>query len=611
MAEIQNSRNKIYANSLKLILQNVISLLIGQGFILFLFVFTLTPLLSNIYHMLLSVTGLSYVTLVNIVRFLLNPISLIMAVLLFLIIGLFMLFEICYLITHFSFIENDKKVRFYWVLFISLFKMILFIKKRDIKIIPIAWMTLGIFNLPLVIFAFYRIRLLRYYMDEISDKMFVLFLGLVIIGILCAILLRKLFIFHYYLIEDKSYTVSAKHSKDMEKSRPVQSFFYFLVWNVIIFLIVILLYIFTMIITTLLVSGAFDNSLAIATFISINDSMNTYLMTFIFFICTIGNFALYTRLFYHYQLASDHKDILEETLNSKKEGSEKSYKKILKIVIVCLVAINFYFFLNILRNGSPLDYMNLDIVQVTSHRGFSHDVPENTLPAIEKAIEEQADYVEVDVRVTKDGELVLLHDSSLKRTTGINKNVNEMNYEQIALLDAGSWVNTSFRDIRIPTLREVFELCKGKVYLNLDLKYSNAKEELVEKVVALIEEYEMEWQCVISSTSLLCLKGVKELNPDVRTGFITYQLYAGVSTRDDIDFFSMKSNLVTKGVVREIHKNGKELHVWTANSKTEIERLKRLGVDNIITDDSAFAKEILYQSDSDQYFLTLLKIMME
>jgi Glycerophosphoryl diester phosphodiesterase len=162
-----------------------------------------------------------------------------------------------------------------------------------------------------------------------------------------------------------------------------------------------------------------------------------------------------------------------------------------------------------------------------------------------------------------------------------------------------------------PTLRDVFEACKGKVNLNLDLKYRDPEEGFEERVIALIKEYDMDWQCVISSKSLLCLEKVKELDPDIRTGLIVHQLYKGLSSKETIDFISMKSSLITKNVVRELHRNGKELFVWTVNNRQELERLKRLGVDNIITDNPAYAKEVLFQSDQDPYFMTLFRIMIE
>jgi glycerophosphoryl diester phosphodiesterase len=398
-----------------------------------------------------------------------------------------------------------------------------------------------------------------------------------------------------------------KESIEISKTRGIKTISYFIIWNLGITVVIFIVYAFIMGLTILFVTGLSDRTLAIATFITFNDSINGYLILIFYTLSTAGNLALITNMYYTYNL---EKHNVSKTMEDVIYIREYSYKRIVSIAVVALALVNLYFFFVDIRNGSPLDYMNIDKIQVTSHRGFSHDVPENTLPAIEKAIEEQADYVEVDVRVTKDGELVLLHDNSLKRTAGVNKKIWDLTYNEVFGLDAGSWLSDEFKGTKIPTLREVLELSKGKVMLNLDLKYRAEEDALAQKVVDLIKEYEMEWQCVVTSTSLKCLEQVKELNPDIRTGFITYQIYSGLYENEAVDFFSMKYNLVSKGVVRQVHKNGKEIHVWTVNSKTEFERLERIGVDNIITDNPAYAKQVLYQ-ESELFFVTLLKIMME
>lgn len=605
-------RNKIYINSIKLIFQNIISLLIGQGGLLLLFFSVLTPLISYIYHFTLKVTGFRYVTAHNIGGFLLNPVSILMIILLFYIIGLFLLIEIYYLIIFFGQLEEQKKVKVYWVVLQALYKVLLSLPKGNIRLIPAAWSTLCIFNLPLFAFALYKNRMIRFVADEVPDNIFRLIIFVIIIGLICLLLFRRAFIYHNFLLENKTYKEASKLGKDRKANKPLRTLLYFIGWNLFIMLVVAALYLFITAVTMIFVSGTFDKQKAITMFIFLNENMQVYLITFIFLICTIGNLALYTHLFYFFQLKTDVNVELPENLSFyKNKIKTRSFKKVLITTLLILVAINLYFFVKILRNGSPLEYMNLDNLKVTSHRGFSHDIPENTIPAIDKAIDEGADYVEVDVRVTKDGVPVLLHDSSLKRTTGLKKNIYDATYEEVTELDAGVWMDKSFAGTKVPTLQEVLENCKGRVLLNLDLKYRNEEEGLTEKVVSLIEEYEMVWQCVITSTSLKCLEEVKELNPDIRTGYITYQLYSGLIENEAVDFFSMKSNLITKNILGTIHDNGKELIVWTVNSKTEIERLRRIGVDNIITDNPAYAKQVLYQSESDWYFVTLLKIMME
>ncbi len=672
----RNNKKRIYKNTISLLFQHSFSLLFGQGIFMVISILLLTPFLSFVYHLALSVSGYSYITVNNIGLFLLNPLIMIMLIILFVVIGLFLLYEACYLVTFYSLIENGEKPKQLKILGSSLKKLLFIIIRRNFTLLPMVWLIVILSNIPLFLFIIKRVRIFWFITETMDDNPFTLPITAVLTILLLWLMLRKLFLFLYYLIEGKIYSktnksnrkkdksdaktvgentkyhnsnikadisdtkkviknieadiIDAKKDKGNKKSNgsntktdsfksnkninkittTIRTLFYFIGWNIVIIVVSLLLYLLTMAITALFVAGIPDKSLAIATYLSINDNMNGYFIAGIFSINTIANFALYTHLFFQYK-KERNENITVDTSADNLFINVDAYKNIIRIAVAIIAVMNFYFFYDIVRNGSPLDYMNLDRIRVTSHRGFSRYVPENTLTAVEKAMEEQADSIEVDVRVTKDGELVLLHDNNLKRTTGVNKKIWNVDYGEVSLLDAGSWMDEAYAGTRIPTLREVFELCKGKVNLNLDLKYRSAAEGLVEKVVALIEEYEMEWQCVITSTSLTVLENVKELNPDIRTGYITYQIYQGYYNNGNIDFFSIKSNLATKTVTREVHKNGKAIHVWTVNSENELERMKMIGVDNIITDDPSYAKEVLYQEDSNRFLVTLLKIMME
>ncbi len=621
------NKKRIYKNTMSLLFKHSISLLLGQSIFIGLSILLLTPFLSFIYHLALKVTGYSYLTVTNIALFLLNPLVIPMLILLFVVISIFLLSDACYLITFFAFIENGEKPRQFKIFLFTIKKLFLIFLCRDLTLLPKIWLIMGLSNLPLFVFIVKKVRLIKYIAEPLKDNSFMLAITAVMVILLLWIMIRSLFPFLYSLIERKSYVRADKRGREsdnktgvingkfMNKINVFRTLFYFIIWNIGIGLLVLALYILITAITILFITGIRDRGLAIATFLTMNDKMNGYLFMGIFAISTIANFALFTHLFFQYKLEFNEDVKLDHTVDhimvdhiAIRMGA---HKNVIKILLIILVLADFYFFFDIMRNGSPLGYMNLDTIRVTSHRGYSYEVPENTLPAVEKAIEELADYVEVDVRLTKDGELVLLHDDNLRRTTGVDKKIWDATYAETASLDAGSWKNKAYTGVKIPTLREVFELCKGKVNLNLDLKYRYASEGLVEKVVALIEEYDMEWQCVISSTSFTALQNVKALNPDIRTGYIAYQIYQGYFKDNNIDFFSVKTNLVTKTLCNEVHKSGKELHVWTVNSKNELERVKRLGVDNVITDDPSYAKEILYQEDSDWFLLTVLKIMVE
>lgn len=607
--------NNIYIYTIRMILQNSLSLIIGQLLLLVLFLIISIPLMSVAYHYSLTITGFSYVTMENMQQYLLHPVSILMLILLFFFIGLFLLLEIYYLLTFFMTIRTGKKLNIIQVIIITLYRFIFGLLKGNIKLIPTAWMTLIVFNLPFFMFVFSKSRTLKFIAEAAPEGMIPTIAALIIVWFLYVVFSTRAFLFHYFLYDGMRYTEALKHAIDSKRNKTLQTIIYFVIWNLIICLIIAILYAFTMAVTIFIVSGTFNRELSIAAFLSVNDDMKTYLFTAVFIICTICNLALYTELFYRYQLAPELKDsdkeLTEWSIFNDKPGRNKSYKRILVTTSLLIILISLGFFINILMNGSPLSYMNHDNIQVTFHRGYSYDFPENTLPAIKKAIEEQADYVEVDVRTTKDGELVLFHDNTLKRITGKKQSIENMNYADVATLDVGRWMNPKFEGTRIPTLREVFEICKGKVLLNLELKYKNPEAGLEEKVVSLINEYDMQWQCVISSNNLPSLEVIHKLDPDIQTGYIAYQLFDGLTDNESIDFFSMKSDLITKDLLQTIHKSGKKLYAWTVNSKPELERLKWIGVDNIITDDPVYAKEVLYEPDNDWLIMTLFRMIMD
>ena len=122
----------------------------------------------------------------------------------------------------------------------------------------------------------------------------------------------------------------------------------------------------------------------------------------------------------------------------------------------------------------------------------------------------------------------------------------------------------------------------------------------------LVKEYNMEKQCVFTSTNLVFLKKIKELNKELKTGYILSNAIGEFYKNDAVDFFSLNSALVNEHNMALIHENGQEVHAWTVNSRAEMERLKFLGVDNIITDYPVLAREILYREEDTENFLEFL-----
>ncbi len=220
---------------------------------------------------------------------------------------------------------------------------------------------------------------------------------------------------------------------------------------------------------------------------------------------------------------------------------------------------------------------------ITAHRGSSSRAPENSLSAITAAIEDGADFAEIDVQETADGQIVLLHDLDLMRVAGVDRRIWEIGLEELQTLDAGSWFAPEFAGERIPTLEEAIDLAGTSLRLNIELKFNGHEPNLVRRTVEIVRERGFESRCVVSSLSRQGLREVEALAPELETGLIV-GASVGDITRVQVDFFSVNSSLIDYVLVSGIRDADKSLHAWTVNDPGEAWRLLTLGVDNLITD---------------------------
>jgi glycerophosphoryl diester phosphodiesterase len=306
----------------------------------------------------------------------------------------------------------------------------------------------------------------------------------------------------------------------------------------------------------------------------------------------------------------DHHELFEQQSFDSKSIFQSPRRKLFLGILTLFLVVNVYYTLGIIRHGSILQSSSLNQTTVTSHRGYSSVTPENTIVAIEKAIEVFADVVEFDVRVTSDSQFVLLHDDNLLRTTGLNMSVIRLTLDSIQELDAGKWFSSDFEGTRIPTLQEALETTKGRINVNLDLKLNENQIYLLPRLVEIIDEYEMQFQIVITSTCFRCLHVIKELNPNIQTGYITYRITPSLLNDLNIDVLSVKASFVTQSMVDQIHQSGKQIFVWTVNTRAEIERMRNLGVNNIITSRPTYVKEVLFELSADRFILNLIRIIL-
>lgn len=285
-------------------------------------------------------------------------------------------------------------------------------------------------------------------------------------------------------------------------------------------------------------------------------------------------------------------------------------KRIIALSIVVVIGVNFAY--NFADRRGVLHMGLGNPVEVTAHRGYSAAYPENTIPAFKGAIQVGADWAELDVQQTADGEVIVMHDSNLKRTTGLDKEVWQVTWDEIKDLDNGSWFDKKYQTVRIPTLEEVLKVCRGKIHLNIEIKPSGHDKDLEEQVAKLLKKYHMRDTCVVSSLKYDSLRKIKEADDSIETAYITSVSYGNFTDLEYADGYSVESTLLSKSFVNKAQKAGKQIYVWTVNSEECLEKVVGMGIDNVITDDPVMAKELIYEQEHstfwDRYVKQLLQI---
>jgi glycerophosphoryl diester phosphodiesterase len=239
---------------------------------------------------------------------------------------------------------------------------------------------------------------------------------------------------------------------------------------------------------------------------------------------------------------------------------------------------------------------NDDNPLVIAHRGASAYAPENTLSAIQKAVDLGADAVEIDVRMTKDGELVAIHDKSVSRTTNGKGAVNEYTLSEIKMLDAGSWFDESFKNEKIPTLDEVLSIIDSSLTLIIEIKDDSRNlSRMIDKVIRTVRKNSPQKKIILKSFNTKVLERIRRFAPEIqliyvygiRIPFLNFSIGTGISFQDlftlNVDYLQPHSLLLSQDFVREAQANGYKIIAWDVDGENKMKRMIRIGVDAIET----------------------------
>ncbi len=230
---------------------------------------------------------------------------------------------------------------------------------------------------------------------------------------------------------------------------------------------------------------------------------------------------------------------------------------------------------------------------IVAHRGSSGTAPENTLAAFRQAISDGADMIELDVRMTKDFELVVLHDRSVYRTTGRRRKIRDLTLADLRSLDAGSWCSKRFADERIPSLRQVIDIFPSTMSLNVEVKTDGDRRKriaLEESLYLVLREKNFLARTIVSSFDHKFLLRLHNVHPEIRTAVLHIPVRnmtrkpSAIVRRLGATGFTCNIAQLRKRMADDIHANNITLGCYGVNTRRQFEKAMELGVDVVITD---------------------------
>ena len=233
-----------------------------------------------------------------------------------------------------------------------------------------------------------------------------------------------------------------------------------------------------------------------------------------------------------------------------------------------------------------------DAALVIAHRGAAGAAPENTMAAVRRAIADGADWVEIDVQESRDGHVVVFHDSDFMKLSGNPLKIWDGELAAIQRQDIGSWFGPEFASEQVPTLTQVLEEVRGRAQLMIELKYYGHDQKLEQRVVDIVESAGMADEVSIMSLKLQGVQKLQALRPDWKVGLLAATAVGDLS-KVDVDFLAVSARMATTRLIRRVHASNKRILVWTVNDALSMSKWMSMGVDGVITDEPALAREVL------------------
>ncbi len=566
----------------------------------------LAPIVYAILNFSIDIAGLNYLYTSTMMLYFTKPSTYACLFVIIMVIAMFFLINICGIISALESSKRGDKTNPLSMLIKGLYNALRVINPSNMGII---FYVIGILPVTFTVMisgSLFGIKLPEFFKRFIEMNERYIAIALIIYGLICVFAVFRIFSLNYFTLHKFQFKEAIKLSKNVMKHHMIGVFLGVVFLNIALVGIMVIMETVFALAAKGVLSG-FISSKALSFGVDIAAEIIFFVVYITFsIISTPLIYSYICACFYRYEEECDNEEVTKRRIERQEDIEENQLKKNVTkrnkiaygaIVVFGILLNGFYIYLS-MTDRIDLDIYYSNRALVTAHRGDSKNAPENTMAAISLAMDNQADIIEIDVRQTKDGVLVLMHDESLLRTTGVDRLVGEVNYDFVAKLDPGSDFSEEYAGERVPTLQQAIEFAvENDLFYNIELKPEDYYAGYIENVVSLIEEYEFQDNCVVASMDCDALMKVKILNPDIKTVYIMSVAYGNLQDIEYVDGYSVRHNFVTKDLVRRIHSFGKEIYVWTVNDETKIKNLLLLDVDSIITDKPYETKEIIYSAN--------------
>lgn len=597
--------------SINMIMYNFNTLVKFELFYKLITLLIFSPLFVRCFDLIMKVTGYTYLTYENIVSFILSPITLCMLLILILLLLIYTLFDITAIIIILDKSYHKEKITVKEAIFISILKIKNIFKIKNISLAFFVLVMIPFLNFGLASGFISSLSIPEFINDYIASNSILSTIFTIIVFVLYIFLIRWIYSLHYFIIEGKNFKEARISSVNLIKHNQIKDIILFIMMSAIctiLYLLLLLVGIFII----YSIGKIFKKAIIIESFTATIIWIFLAISYIIFTLLSVPiSYSIISTRFYKHKIDKNEK-IIELEYNKKEEKrtliKRGKYLKITLCVIALLCGTAFTY--NIYKGNYNINIEYARTTEITAHRGASVDYPENTMEAFVGAKKLGADWIELDVQQTKDGNIIVMHDTNLSRTAGVDLNTWEVSYDEIKDLDVGSFLDNKFSNSRIPLLKDVIKWAKeNNMKLNIELKPTGNEKNFEKNVIDIINEYNFKDYCVITSQVYTVLENVKKLDNNIETVYVMSLAYGNIIELDKADSFSIEATSINKNLVSKIHNEGKKVYAWTINTEENIEKMIDLNVDNIITDNIIVAKNTVYESKSSNLVNEFMKVI--